>query len=74
MWAASCFGKLAEQCDGAAVGTSNVWPGVSGLNIEEGHGQLSLQHAGRGDLARDDLAEHAVRIVSGICHDAALPG
>ena len=33
---------------------------VDRVDVEEGHGPIGLEHAGRGDLAADDLAEEAV--------------
>ena len=47
---------------------------IERVDVEEDHGVGRLEQPGRGDLAPDDLAEDAVRILHGMRHDAALPG
>ena len=45
---------------------------VDRIDVEEGHGLGRLEYPGRRDLAVDDLAEDAVRIVRSMAHDATL--
>ena len=66
------FGKIAQEGMVRPRHQQRV-ARIERLDIQERHGQLGLQHAGRGDLARDDLAEDTARIVCEIGHDAALP-
>ena len=47
---------------------------IERVDVEEDHGVGRFEHPGRGDLAPDDLAEDAVRVLHGMRHDAGLPG
>src|SRR5271157_3501689 len=67
------IGKVA-QLDMMGPGHDQAVPGIERVDVEEGHGQIGLEHASRRDLAADDLAEEAVRVVWRKSHGGALPG